>query len=429
MGVRKNQNSLSAAEKTRYVEAVKQMKANPGAPYNYDQFVHLHRDVAASNNPDANPAHRGPAFCPWHRYLLLKFELALQEADRARGGDGGLTLPYWDWTHDDASSPNRQRGGMWNDDFLGGSGSPVSGPFRNFTMVALNPGDPTTLTREFGHAIAPTLPRDAEVQRALDCEGFDCEPFDDFNTSGGPGLPSPPAPAATAAAGGSLAAGTYSVVATYVNAPAPGKTGETRPSPAATVTVAASGTITVTSPPAQAGATGYRVYAAVGAATPQLQGGTTAFGTPVTIATLAAGTDRPSANTTSSFRNLLEGWVSDRGQPETHNRVHVWVGGSMGPGSSPNDPVFFLHHCNVDRLWALWQFRHPGQNYPRIVPRTDGAGNRPQGLDDPMPPWDSAPEIVRPSAVLKHTDITIDGRSLGYTYDTDPPGLAIDVSP
>jgi len=27
----------------------------------------------------------------------------------------------------------------------------------------------------------------------------------------------------------------------------------------------------------------------------------------------------------------------------------------MLPGTSPNDPLFFLNHCNVDRLWANWQ--------------------------------------------------------------------------
>lgn len=24
------------------------------------------------------------------------------------------------------------------------------------------------------------------------------------------------------------------------------------------------------------------------------------------------------------------------------------------------DPIFYLHHCNVDRLWARWQASHPG---------------------------------------------------------------------
>ncbi len=55
----------------------------------------------------------------------------------------------------------------------------------------------------------------------------------------------------------------------------------------------------------------------------------------------------------NSFRNRLEGWVP--AGPALHNRVHVWVGGDMGPGSSPNDPVFFLNHCLVDKLWDQWQ--------------------------------------------------------------------------
>ena len=53
----------------------------------------------------------------------------------------------------------------------------------------------------------------------------------------------------------------------------------------------------------------------------------------------------------SGFRNRLEGWING---PQLHNRVHVWVGGDMGPGTSPNDPVFFLNHCNVDRIWEAW---------------------------------------------------------------------------
>jgi tyrosinase len=34
-----------------------------------------------------------------------------------------------------------------------------------------------------------------------------------------------------------------------------------------------------------------------------------------------------------------------------HNQVHAWIGRGMGLASSPNDPVFYLHHCNVDRIW------------------------------------------------------------------------------
>jgi tyrosinase len=40
-----------------------------------------------------------------------------------------------------------------------------------------------------------------------------------------------------------------------------------------------------------------------------------------------------------------------------HGNVHIWVGDRQGMGTVPwaaNDPIFWLHHCNVDRLWASW---------------------------------------------------------------------------
>ena len=29
------------------------------------------------------------------------------------------------------------------------------------------------------------------------------------------------------------------------------------------------------------------------------------------------------------------------------------------PDVSRFDPIFWLHHCNVDRMYALWQALHP----------------------------------------------------------------------
>ncbi len=40
-----------------------------------------------------------------------------------------------------------------------------------------------------------------------------------------------------------------------------------------------------------------------------------------------------------------------------HGNVHVWVGDSMNMGAVPwaaRDPIFWMHHCNIDRLWASW---------------------------------------------------------------------------
>lgn len=44
-----------------------------------------------------------------------------------------------------------------------------------------------------------------------------------------------------------------------------------------------------------------------------------------------------------------------------HGTVHVDVGGVNPPGlmsafdTAPLDPIFWLHHCNIDRLWEVWR--------------------------------------------------------------------------
>ena len=43
-----------------------------------------------------------------------------------------------------------------------------------------------------------------------------------------------------------------------------------------------------------------------------------------------------------------------------HGFVHEAVGGTMGGPSSPADPLFFLHHANIDRIWHSWQRSHRG---------------------------------------------------------------------
>ena len=63
--------------------------------------------------------------------------------------------------------------------------------------------------------------------------------------------------------------------------------------------------------------------------------------------------------TFTAFQAAIEGAV--------HGSVHDAVGGDMGTGSSPSDPLFWLHHANLDRLWAKWQSQHPGVNPPNMT--------------------------------------------------------------
>lgn len=54
----------------------------------------------------------------------------------------------------------------------------------------------------------------------------------------------------------------------------------------------------------------------------------------------------------NSFQSAING---------PHGSVHVRTGGQMGGVPFAGyDPIFYLHHCNVDRLWARWQATHPG---------------------------------------------------------------------
>jgi tyrosinase len=52
----------------------------------------------------------------------------------------------------------------------------------------------------------------------------------------------------------------------------------------------------------------------------------------------------------AGFNQTLDGGL--------HGQVHVRVGNNtQGMGTVPwaaNDPVFWMHHCNIDRLWASW---------------------------------------------------------------------------
>jgi tyrosinase len=118
-----------------------------------------------------------------------------------------------------------------------------------------------------------------------------------------------------------------------------------------------------------------------------------------------------SAATTSGFRNLAEGNLpfAPDSVAELHNRVHVWVGGDMLPPTSPNDPVFYLNHCNVDRQWARWQERHPAAGYrPTSGPPELQFHRRDDAMFRPF--WQPATDpAVRPRDML---DV-----SARYTYD------------
>jgi tyrosinase len=79
-----------------------------------------------------------------------------------------------------------------------------------------------------------------------------------------------------------------------------------------------------------------------------------------------------------------------------HADVHVAIGGSNGTmdsASSPADPIFWLHHANLDRIWVDWSSHH--------------ATAKPSHLN----------EILQPASLFGvKVSAVLDIATLGYSY-------------
>jgi tyrosinase len=102
-------------------------------------------------------------------------------------------------------------------------------------------------------------------------------------------------------------------------------------------------------------------------------------------------------NEYTKFSYGLEGWGNrpDGTALPAHNHGHAWVGGIMNNTStSPTDPIFWMHHAEVDRLWEIWR----------------------QGNPTPMPLLSGPDRIMDPWA--ESYDELLDIAALGYSYDS-----------
>ena len=345
--VRPNGATLSAGQKRAFTNAVRALKLKP-SPW-LDSISTY--DTFVLWHRDAfgcsiRAAHMGPAFFPWHRMFLHLFEQQLRSVDPT------VSLPYWDWAVD-----REVDSWVWQDDMMGGDGSDdddeavLTGPFAkgSWELTVFDYQDTMRtpwVVRDLGAGdLGPDLPTIEEVEAALAVPTYDAAPW------------------------------------------------------------------SASSPIAE------------------------------------------------SFRNTLEGWrdcVEDMCDPVAgigtvctgdhllHNRVHLWVSGefafahelqgdgmdmtmdavatplatpaagddmilgTMAGNSSPNDPVFFLHHTNIDRLWSAWMDRHG----PTYLPETGGPVGH--NLDDLMWPYREIGMDISPRMML-------DSRALGYIYDTEQP--------
>ncbi|MEU4873396.1 tyrosinase family protein [Streptomyces sp. NPDC021608] len=171
--IRKDVSTLTAAERRRFVNALLALKKRG----EYDAFVRMHIDHYVSDGEGGlRSAHMAPSFLPWHRRFLLDLETALRRVDPS------VTVPYWDWTRDRATTA-----APWTKDLLGGDGrrsdhQVTTGPFAYATgnwTIKENVTDGTFLTRDLGRAADPIdLPGRSDVETALADPAYDVSPWD-----------------------------------------------------------------------------------------------------------------------------------------------------------------------------------------------------------------------------------------------------------
>jgi tyrosinase len=99
-----------------------------------------------------------------------------------------------------------------------------------------------------------------------------------------------------------------------------------------------------------------------------------------------------------------------------HNDVHGAVGGPFGFMSgfdtAPLDPVFYLHHANVDRLWTVWRAQvEPTERMEPADPRWR------TGIQFRFRDEEGGEVAQRPEDVVATED-------LGYVYDDVAPAVA-----
>lgn len=146
------------------------------------------------------------------------------------------------------------------------------------------------------------------------------------------------------------------------------------------------------------------------------------YGGPVTGFAHAA---RTHGDLESNPHDFVHGMVG--GQSNSNNQM-----GLMGvPDTAALDPVFYLHHANIDRMWKAWNDtgKNPNTTDPNWLkgPSAQGNSRFAMPLNSQGAPWYYTPKDVLDTANLKYQgtvySYTYDDLSL-TSYDNTPPAPA-----
>jgi tyrosinase len=137
---------------------------------------------------------------------------------------------------------------------------------------------------------------------------------------------------------------------------------------------------------------------------------------PSFVAAVPAGGDPGFGGPKTNFNH--SGGVVGSLETTPHGSMHVAVGGLMGRFNTAGlDPIFWLHHSNIDRLWVVWRQRDPQHPDP-----TD-----PQWLTTPTFDFHDATGNVISFTANQVVDTTASPLLYQYEDVSDPLGVAFEA--
>ena len=364
---RKSVTSLTPEEKADFTNGILELKRVPSPFFKksllsyYDSLVRMHQlAVIQARQQGFGVGHKSPSLLPFHRKLVLLLEDGLRAVT---GKD--IAVPFWDWTDPNSVAT------VFADDFMGE-----------------NEGDPDN---DYAVRTGPFKKGDFELNLITvpdgDTDYLNFCPFP-FLTRG-PGKGNSKLPA--------MMSGLPLPTQTEVNA-----------------------------------AMACKVY--------------------------DAAPFNPLVDREDSFRNYLGGWGGEGGAPTLHNVVHSWTGGAWdsesyrflpaaipikdcdgnvtgtaGPGwvtgtryyvgtmqalqTSANDPVFFIHHANVDRIWAEWQAKEGNGGLDGYPAQGTAGLKEGWGPDDEIAPYAAHKDVPEMMITGITNGSMLDIEALGYSYE------------
>ena len=103
--------------------------------------------------------------------------------------------------------------------------------------------------------------------------------------------------------------------------------------------------------------------------------------------------------------------INGGGNNNLHNAVHIYLSGHMRDvATAANDPIFFLHHVNIDRIFEAWR-RNINGNLFDYLPSSAPSQHPGHNFNDTLVPF---------FPLKTNRDMYKTSTQLGFTYDVVP---------